>query len=121
MYIAILLLEKENEEIERNRNKNRFCGEGGMLAVKNEAIYNRLRCLRSYGLSQPTNDNYKGRAISYDVELPRLNYRIEEIRSTLGLVELGMVGIGGKTFCVLKFANMLKDSPNMSGAVFAEK
>lgn len=68
MYIAILLLEKGNEEIERNRNKNRFCGEDGMLAVKNEAIYNRLRGLRSHGMSQPMNDNYKGRAISYNVE-----------------------------------------------------
>lgn len=70
-------------------NKNLSCGEGGMVAARDEALYDKLKGLRSHGMSQPTFDRYKGRAVSYDVEAPGLNYRIDEIRAALGLVQLG--------------------------------
>lgn len=69
-------------------NKNLSCGEGGMVAAKDESLYDRLKDLRSHGISQPTFDRYKGRAVSYDVGLPGLNYRIDELRAALGLVQL---------------------------------
>jgi dTDP-4-amino-4,6-dideoxygalactose transaminase len=69
-------------------NKNLSVGEGGMVAAKNHDIYNNLKNLRSHGMTVPSFDRYKGRAASYDIESPGLNYRIDEIRSALGLVQL---------------------------------
>jgi dTDP-4-amino-4,6-dideoxygalactose transaminase len=69
-------------------NKNLSVGEGGMVVTANPEIYKRLRQLRSHGMSVPSFDRYKGRTVSYDIEAPGLNYRIDEIRSALGLVQL---------------------------------
>jgi dTDP-4-amino-4,6-dideoxygalactose transaminase len=69
-------------------NKNLAVGEGGMVAARNPELYAKLKGLRSHGMSVPSFDRYKGRAVSYDIESPGLNYRIDEIRSALGLVQL---------------------------------
>jgi dTDP-4-amino-4,6-dideoxygalactose transaminase len=69
-------------------NKNLSVGEGGMVAAKNPDIYKNLKNLRSHGMTVPSFDRYKGRAASYDIESPGFNYRIDEMRSALGLVQL---------------------------------
>jgi dTDP-4-amino-4,6-dideoxygalactose transaminase len=69
-------------------NKNIAVGEGGMVVARNVQLLEKLRLLRSHGMSVPSFDRYKGRATSYDVESPGLNYRIHEISSALGLVQL---------------------------------
>jgi len=69
-------------------NKNIAVGEGGMIVTRNADIFSKLKGLRSHGMSVPSFDRYKGRAVSYDVESPGLNYRIHEISSALGLVQL---------------------------------
>jgi len=69
-------------------NKNIAVGEGGMVVTRNPELYEKLRLLRSHGMSVPSFDRFKGRAVSYDVESPGLNYRIHEISSALGLVQL---------------------------------
>jgi dTDP-4-amino-4,6-dideoxygalactose transaminase len=69
-------------------NKNLSVGEGGMVATKNPNIYENLKNLRSHGMTVPSFDRYKGRAASYDIESPGFNYRIDEMRSALGLVQL---------------------------------
>jgi len=69
-------------------NKNIAVGEGGMIVTRNHELYEKLRLLRSHGMSVPSFDRFKGRAVSYDVESPGLNYRIHEISSALGLVQL---------------------------------
>ncbi|MDR0321542.1 MAG: DegT/DnrJ/EryC1/StrS family aminotransferase [Treponema sp.] len=69
-------------------NKNIAAGEGGMVVTRNEQLFEKLRLLRSHGMSVMSFDRYKGRALSYDVEFPGLNYRINEISSALGLVQL---------------------------------
>jgi dTDP-4-amino-4,6-dideoxygalactose transaminase len=69
-------------------NKNLSVGEGGMVVTADPEIYKRLKNLRSHGMSVPSFDRYKGRTVSYDIESPGLNYRIDEIRSALGLVQL---------------------------------
>ncbi len=69
-------------------NKNLSVGEGGMLVTKNKQLAIRAREFRSHGMSALTLDRHKGRAISYDVSNVGLNYRIDEIRSALGLVQL---------------------------------
>jgi dTDP-4-amino-4,6-dideoxygalactose transaminase len=69
-------------------NKNIAAGEGGMVVTRNQELFNKLKGLRSHGMSVLSFDRYKGRAVSYDVEAPGLNYRIHEISSALGLVQL---------------------------------
>jgi dTDP-4-amino-4,6-dideoxygalactose transaminase len=69
-------------------NKNLSVGEGGMVATKNPDIYDKLKNLRSHGMTVPSFDRYKGRSVSYDIETPGFNYRIDEMRSALGLVQL---------------------------------
>jgi dTDP-4-amino-4,6-dideoxygalactose transaminase len=69
-------------------NKNLSVGEGGMVVSRREDLSSRLRLLRSHGMSTLTLDRHRGRALSYDVLQPGLNYRIDEMRAALGLVQL---------------------------------
>lgn len=69
-------------------NKNLSVGEGGMVAVRDEERYLKCRNLRSHGMTVASFDRMKGRAASYDVLEPGFNYRMDEIRSALGLVQL---------------------------------
>jgi dTDP-4-amino-4,6-dideoxygalactose transaminase len=69
-------------------NKNIAVGEGGMVVTRNQELFDKLKGLRSHGMSVLSFDRFKGRAVSYDVEAPGLNYRIHEISSALGLVQL---------------------------------
>ena len=69
-------------------NKNIAAGEGGMVVTRNAELFEKLRLLRSHGMSAPSFDRYKGRTVSYDVQSPGLNYRIHEISSALALVQL---------------------------------
>lgn len=69
-------------------NKNLSTGEGGMLTVNDRKLYDTARLIRSHGMSAQTLSRHEGRAFSYDVVVPGLNYRIDEIRAALGLVQL---------------------------------
>jgi dTDP-4-amino-4,6-dideoxygalactose transaminase len=69
-------------------NKNISTGEGGMVVTRNAQLFSKLKGLRSHGMSAPSFDRFKGRTVSYDVLSPGLNYRIHEISSALGLVQL---------------------------------
>lgn len=70
-------------------NKNMTTGEGGMIVTNNEAYSQRMHLLRSHGMTTLTWDRHKGHAWSYDVVDLGYNYRIDEIRAALGLVQLG--------------------------------
>ena len=70
-------------------NKNMTTGEGGMLATNDDALADRLRILRSHGMTSLSWDRHKGHAWSYDVVDLGYNYRIDEMRAALGRVQLG--------------------------------
>jgi dTDP-4-amino-4,6-dideoxygalactose transaminase len=69
-------------------NKNLSTGEGGMLVTDREDIAEKVRLLRSHGMTSLTWDRHQGHAYSYDVVDLGYNYRIDEIRSALGRVQL---------------------------------
>ncbi len=69
-------------------NKNMTTGEGGMLTTDNDELAERMRLLRSHGMTSLSWDRYKGHAWSYDVVDLGYNYRIDEIRSALGRAQL---------------------------------
>jgi dTDP-4-amino-4,6-dideoxygalactose transaminase len=69
-------------------NKNMTTGEGGMLTTDSPELFEKLRALRSHGMTTLTWDRHKGHAWSYDVTELGYNYRIDEIRAALGLAQL---------------------------------
>lgn len=69
-------------------NKNLSIGEGGMLSFSDPQVGQNLAYLRSHGMTTLTLDRHKGRAFTYDVAQPGLNYRMDEIHAALGLVQL---------------------------------
>tara|TARA_B100000427_G_scaffold317970_1_gene314617 strand:- start:6229 stop:7371 length:1143 start_codon:yes stop_codon:yes gene_type:complete len=69
-------------------NKNLSVGEGGMVSTNSAELDNKIKFIRSHGMSSLTLDRHKGRTVSYDVLSPGLNYRIDEIRAAIGIVQL---------------------------------
>jgi dTDP-4-amino-4,6-dideoxygalactose transaminase len=69
-------------------NKNLAVGEGGMLVTNHADIANKVKYLRSHGMTTLTLDRHRGHAYTYDVVTLGHNYRIDEIRSALGLAQL---------------------------------
>jgi dTDP-4-amino-4,6-dideoxygalactose transaminase len=69
-------------------NKNLSTGEGGMLVTNRDDLAEQARLLRSHGMTSLTWDRHQGHAYSYDVVALGYNYRIDEIRSALGLAQL---------------------------------
>jgi dTDP-4-amino-4,6-dideoxygalactose transaminase len=69
-------------------NKNLCTGEGGMLVTNRDDIAQQARLARSHGMTTLTWQRHAGHAFSYDVVDLGYNYRIDEIRSVLGLVQL---------------------------------
>jgi len=75
-------------------NKNLSIGEGGMVSTLNPDLNHKLRYLRSHGMTTLTLDRHKGRAITYDVAQPGLNYRMDEMRAAIGSVQLDKLPAG---------------------------
>lgn len=69
-------------------NKNLSTGEGGMITTNRDDIAEKCQHQRSHGMTSLTYDRHKGHAFSYDVVDLGFNYRIDEIRSALGIEQL---------------------------------
>ncbi|HUT15722.1 MAG TPA: DegT/DnrJ/EryC1/StrS family aminotransferase [Anaerolineae bacterium] len=97
-------------------NKNLTTGEGGMVVTDRDDLAERIRLMRSHGMTTLTWDRYRGHAHSYDVVAPGFNYRIDEIRSTLGLVQLQRLEVSNRRRQELvdKYRNMLASVPGLS-------
>ena len=72
-------------------NKNISTGEGGMLVTNNSDYYNRAKLLRSHGMTTMSYERAKGHATSYDVVEFGYNYRMDDIRASIGLVQLDKI------------------------------
>jgi len=75
-------------------NKNLSIGEGGMVTSCDPELIQRMKYLRSHGMTTLTLDRHKGRAITYDVAEAGLNYRMDEMRAAIGLVQLDKLPTG---------------------------
>jgi dTDP-4-amino-4,6-dideoxygalactose transaminase len=58
------------------------------MVTDDDELAARLRLLRSHGMTTLTWDRHRGHASSYDVVLPGFNYRLDEVRAAVGLVQL---------------------------------
>jgi dTDP-4-amino-4,6-dideoxygalactose transaminase len=70
-------------------NKNLPVGEGGMIVTGDGELAERVRLLRSHGMTTLTWDRQRGHAGGYDVLAQGFNYRLDEIRAAMGIVLLG--------------------------------
>jgi len=75
-------------------NKNLTTAEGGMLVTDNPEIAEKVRVLRSHGMTTLTWDRFKGHASTYDVVAQGYNYRMDELRSALGREQLKRIPSG---------------------------
>jgi dTDP-4-amino-4,6-dideoxygalactose transaminase len=69
-------------------NKNLVTGEGGMITTDDDLLAEKIQRLRSHGMTTLTWDRHRGHAHSYDVVDLGFNYRINEIASSIGLIQL---------------------------------
>jgi dTDP-4-amino-4,6-dideoxygalactose transaminase len=97
-------------------NKNLSVGEGGMLTSKDKKLDQQAKYFRSHGMTALTLDRHKGRAITYDVAQSGLNYRIDEMRSALGLIQLDKLEDANRQRKVLveRYIDRLADIQKMS-------
>jgi dTDP-4-amino-4,6-dideoxygalactose transaminase len=77
-------------------NENMTTGEGGMLVTDDDTLAEKLRLLRSHGMTSLSWDRHQGHAYSYDVVDLGYNYRIDEMRSALGRVQLRKLPAGNQ-------------------------
>jgi len=68
-------------------NKIMTCGEGGMLTTNDSALASRAKALRSHGQTKTAVDRMRG-AMGYDITEVGYNYRLDDLRAAIGLVQL---------------------------------
>jgi len=97
-------------------NKNLSVGEGGMITTCDAELAQQAQYFRSHGMTALTLDRHKGRAITYDVAQSGLNYRIDEMRSALGLVQLEKLENANaqREILVKRYLENLKDVENIA-------
>ncbi len=69
-------------------NKNLVTGEGGAVTTDRDDVCEKVRNLRSHGMSTLTWDRHRGHASTYDVLAHGYNYRMDDLRSALGREQL---------------------------------
>jgi len=69
-------------------NKNMSTAEGGMVLARERLVLDRIRRMRSHGMTTTTLDRHRGHAYSYDVTTLGYNYRMDELRAAMGAVQL---------------------------------
>jgi dTDP-4-amino-4,6-dideoxygalactose transaminase len=69
-------------------NKNISTGEGGMLVTNNPEIFEKAKIIRSHGMTSLSYERAKGHSTDYDVIELGYNYRMDDIRASIGLVQL---------------------------------
>jgi dTDP-4-amino-4,6-dideoxygalactose transaminase len=69
-------------------NKNISTGEGGMLVTNNNSYHQKAKLLRSHGMTSMSYQRAIGHVTSYDVVEFGYNYRLDDLRASIGIVQL---------------------------------
>ncbi len=70
-------------------NKNISTGEGGMVVTNQQSIYEKVKLLRSHGMTTMSYQRALGHATNYDIVDLGYNYRMDDIRASIGIAQLG--------------------------------
>ena len=69
--------------------KNITTLEGGMILTKSKKLANTITKLKNQGITKSLNQRFsKGKPWEYDIDEPGYNFRLDEIRSALGISQL---------------------------------
>ena len=74
-------------------NKNMTIGEGCMVISCNQKLVERLRILRSHGITASTYQRFRDHAYGYDAAELGYNYRLDEIRAAIGIEQLRKLSV----------------------------
>lgn len=101
-------------------NKNISTGEGGMIVTNDEAAYEKVKLLRSHGMTSMSYERAKGHSTSYDVVELGFNYRMDDIRAAIGISQLKKLvpDIMKRKVIRDKYINLLK---NVDGLIIPFK
>lgn len=69
-------------------NKNISTGEGGMIVTNDDELEKKLRLMRSHGMTTMSYQRSKGHSTVYDVVALGYNFRMDDIRASLGISQL---------------------------------
>lgn len=69
-------------------NKNMTTAEGGAIIARSRALRETIRQARAHGMTSGTRQRLTSRRPDYDVTVLGFNYRMDELRAALGLVQL---------------------------------
>jgi dTDP-4-amino-4,6-dideoxygalactose transaminase len=69
-------------------NKNMTTAEGGMVIARDEEVHERIRQMRGHGMTLGTMERLSAHSLDYDVTTLGYNYRMDELRAAIGLVQL---------------------------------
>jgi len=104
-------------------NKNMTTAEGGAVIARDQALRERIRQMRGHGLTSGTFQRVSRPALTYDVTMLGYNYRMDELRAALGLVQLQHLSRWNakrKDLCE-KYRHLLKErTPEISVPFTAE-
>ena len=91
-------------------NKNISTGEGGMICTNNDEYAERIKIIRSHGMTSGTVDRHRAHSLSYDITALGYNYRLDEIHAALGRVQLRKLEDGNRyrRDAALRYKNGLK-------------
>jgi len=69
-------------------NKNMTTAEGGAIIASDSGLLERIRQMRGHGMTSGTHQRLTSRTPNYDVTMLGFNYRMDELRAAIGLVQL---------------------------------
>lgn len=69
-------------------NKNMTTAEGGAIITRHRILNDMIKRARSHGMTSNTRQRLVSRSPEYDVTLLGFNYRMDELRAAVGLVQL---------------------------------
>jgi dTDP-4-amino-4,6-dideoxygalactose transaminase len=63
--------------------------EGGAVVARDPSLLQKVRQARGHGMTSGTHQRLNSRTSTYDVTMLGFNYRMDELRAAIGLVQLG--------------------------------
>lgn len=97
-------------------NKNMTTAEGGMVTARDPRTLDWMRQARGHGMTTGTTQRLRDGSISYDVTMLGYNYRMDELRAAIGLVQLSKLGgwIAKRTALARLYRSLLaRDCPSV--------
>ena len=85
-------------------NKNMTTAEGGMVLARSPEVMERVRRMRGHGMTSGTFERFTARKADYDVTMLGYNYRMDELRAAIGLVQLQQLDAWNEKRRVLRAA-----------------